>query len=235
MTLRASRGARGLVALLLLAAAITMLSGCGDESDDPAPAGSIIEQAPPLKEVLITPQERRRFAVNSVQRRFFSYWSALQFQALNEVANSFHPGLLKEIGMQRLGAAIRIEAAYLRSVKPRIDSVEQRGQESVIYYIVKDVSGKETPRSVTMSRFNGSWKIVHDSFLDDALRDSVQNGTQIAIDPTATRTPKQAIQAGYGASQLQSAFLGRRFGATASQPAGDRDGETQRDSGGQAP
>lgn len=217
MIVRGVHGPAGLAAALLLAATIPVLAACGSENEEPKPAGSIIEQAPPLKDVLFTAEDRRRYAPSSAQRRFVTYWSALQFQALNEVANSFHPGLLKEIGMQRLGAALRLEAAYLRSVKPRIDSVEQRGQDANVYYIIKDVSGRAVPRSITMTRYNGSWKIVQDSFLDDALRDSVQNGTQIAINPSARQTPKQAVQAGYGASQLQSAFLGRRFGAQVQQ------------------
>jgi hypothetical protein len=216
-----------LVLLCMAALAGAVIGGCGGEDEDPAPAGSVIEQAPPLKSVLITSADRRRFDADSVERDFLSYWSALQFQALHDVATSFHPGLLKEIGMQRLAAAIRLEAAYLRSVKPRIERVQQRSQDATVYYVVKDVRGKETPRSITFGRFNGTWKIVYDSFLDDALRDSVQNGTQIAINPAAPKAPKQAVQAGYSAGQLQSSFLGRRFGVA---PAA----ETGR-TGGQAP
>lgn len=186
------------------------ISGCSGGQDDAKPPGSIVERAPPLKDVLITSAQRRGFPPDTVQRRFFSFWSALQFQALDEVASSFHPVLLDDINMERLGAAIRFQAAYLRSVKPSIESVEQRSENATVYYVVKDLSGKQTPRSISFDRVNGSWKIVHDSSLDDALRDSVQNATQLAIDPLAERPSKRAVVAGYEASILQSAFLDRR-------------------------
>ena len=195
---------------------VAVFAGCGsNKSSSRALAErSVIDSAPPLREVLITERDLARERAGTTRKAFLGFWQALQYQAIAEALDDYHPRLIEVVGAEEIAEALKGQAAYFRSVKPRITGVRERDGRETLLYEVKDISGVETPRSITWQRVNGSWHIYYDSFLDGAIRDAVQNGAQVAIDPRAQTPSPRAVQAGYNASRLQSLYLDRLARAT---------------------
>lgn len=201
-----------------LAAALLagIVLGLGCDSDDSEVSRevaqrSIVERAPPLKEVVVSQREIEREPADSARRAFLEYWSLLQFQAIADAVAKFEPGLVEFVGADRISEALKTEAAYFRSVKPRITGVRSATDGSTVLYTVKDINGVLTPRSVRWRRIGGDWLIAYDPFLDLALREAAQAATQIAVDPEAPEPGRQARQAGDRAARLQSTYLKRQL------------------------
>jgi hypothetical protein len=194
----------------VLFAVFALASGCSSDEQKVSrnvATRSIVDQAPPLNDVLIPTREVENAPPGSVRRAFLEYWRLLQYQALADAIGRVDPGLVRYIGADQMAEAFKAEAPYFRSVKPRITDVRSTGRIRTVLYTVKDANGDATPRSVQWQRVRRGWRVRYDAFLDIAIRDAVQNATQLAVDPEATEPGRRAEQAGYKASRLQSTYL----------------------------
>jgi hypothetical protein len=187
-----------------------LLAGCGGSTDEAAQklaSRSVVDVAPPLRKTLVSQREIDASPPGSPRRDFLQYWSLLQYQAWPEATSLFEPGLLRTIGVVHLVQVFTAEGAYFRSVKPRVVGVDRHGNRATVRYVVQDLSGKETPRSISWQRSSGHWRIVYDPFLDAPLRDAVQHATQISIDPTPPTVADEAVKAGEDAATRQASYL----------------------------
>jgi hypothetical protein len=206
----ASRRLRKTAHVALVVAAL-LLASCGGDDDAAKKVSerSIVDEAPPLREVVITPRQIDAHPPGSARRAFLRLWYALQYQSRTEVLESYHPGLVELIGADRMIEALKAQARYFRSVRPRLVDGRVRADGTILYYVVRDLRGRQTPRSIVFARAARRWRIRYDPYLDEALRDSVQSSTQMTIDPASGRLSPQAIKAGFEAGRLQSRYLRR--------------------------
>jgi hypothetical protein len=173
---------------------------------------SVLAEAKPLREVLISDAELRRASAGSTERAFLEFWSLLQYQGWAAAVESYDPPLLAAIGSDRIAEALKTQAAYFRSARPDLRrSIRRRGRVTV-RYLVANSAGNVVPQSMTWTRTSEGWRIFYDTLLDESLRQAAQRATQVRVDPTTDRTGPEAIRAGEAASRLQSRYLRTRLG-----------------------
>ena len=186
------------------------IASCGGGSDDEArdlAARSILDDPPPLKEALVGRDEIEKQGLQSPERAFLQLWRSLQYQSWLDAVLSYTPALRRAVGDDRLVEALKGQAAYFRSVRPSLRETIRRGRRATLEYIITDLSGDRTPRSVSLVETGRGWEVFYDPFLDEALREAARAATQAEINPLARKPDKRALAAGAAASQLQSAYL----------------------------
>lgn len=195
--------------MAMLAVTLSAIAGCGGGADDEARElnkRSVIAEAPPLEEFLVSEQEIKKASDETPERSLLNYWASLQYQSWDTATAYYATDLREFLGDDRLQYALANQAAYFRSSRPKDIEVRSSNGKSVTKFLVEDQKGNETPSSVTWARRGGAWRIVHDPYLNNALAQARQLDIQVAVDPTSQKPSKEALRAAYAARKLQAAF-----------------------------
>lgn len=195
---------RSAAAAALAVTGVIILAGCGGSSTKEAIGlgNRTIVDPSELSKGLLDKQDLARFKAGSPQRQFLVYWSAVQFQDWATMAGSFEPSVAAQVGVDRIAQALRSQVPILRLQKPRIVSVVSANGQTSVRYAIRDQGGLTLTETATLRRASGRWRLVYDSFLDQALQVAAQNLVQNRIDPNAPHPSARAIAAGEAAATL---------------------------------
>jgi hypothetical protein len=206
-----------LAAAALTASLLIVSAACGRDSSGATTTASIAETeqgppAPPPQETPVTAADIGKTRPGSAERAFLDYWSALQYSAWSAALAYYEPGLVRAIDPVRIVEALKGQASYFPTTKPKLRGKSRIGPQVVVRYSVTDPSGRPALSSITWKRSGGKWRIHYQPFLDAMLRSAAQSRVQAQIDPNATQPSEQAVRAGAAAAQLQSQYLRRSGG-----------------------
>lgn len=198
-------------ALTVAVAALTG-AGCGGpaENDRRLAGESIVETAETVRKTLIGEDELARVPEGSPHRALLTYWSELQYGALDEAVLAYHERLRNAIGVAELADALRTAMPLYQETRPEEVTVRRTGTATaVVRYIAPTLRSnpRPVPLSVTMQRQDGAWRIVYNAALNDELRVAAQNAVQLQVKPGASTPDPRAIVAGERAAQLQGRNL----------------------------
>ncbi len=199
-----------LVACFAIAGAGLVLASCNDGADDEARAlssRSVAGDVRPLSNVIYSKADVERTPSGSPLNAFLQYRQALQLQAWPRATDFFDPGLAGHIGLARLVVALQAAGDEVRSARPRIIDVRRSANGAVVSYALRREGEQELLRSVQWRREDGSWRIVYDSMLDDALALAAQRAAQTRDDPLARQPGRTALRAAAAARKLQADYL----------------------------
>jgi len=187
-----------------------LLASCGGSDDSEQPA-SIAGEVRPLKKTLVSEKDLSQALAGSPERAFLQYWSDLQFSNIKQAIALYDPRLRAEIGVARLGEALKTAIPVFRSSKPVLHRTERNGDDATIYYfapVTRSEQSKGTvPLSITLRRRGDRWLITYDAALDTGLRASEQLLVQARVKGIGSSPDPRALAAGEAASRLQSSYL----------------------------
>jgi hypothetical protein len=189
------------VGLILIA---FVVPACGSSTSD---STSLSSPEPGL----LKESEISRFAQGTVERNFLDYWSSLQFGSWADVAAYYDPEFRDYVSTTRIIGAKKVNSSVYPLLKPRIVRVDQRGDDTTIFYSLLLPEGTKELESITWRKPGGTWQIIYDSRLDGEF--AQQASTQIEIKNQTDSTTEdvsqspEAVRAASAASQIQARFL----------------------------
>jgi hypothetical protein len=188
----------------LAIAVVLTLAACGGNGANDVTTMSIVE---PPAELLVTPDEIGRQQPGSAGRAFLRYWSALQYSAWTVAIGHYDPRFVRLVGLPRFIDAMRAQASYFRTAKPKLGRTQRDERQAVVRYSIRGFDGRPMSTSTTWKQTGEKWQVLYDPQLDVILQSYAQNEAQARIDPNARTHSKEALEAGRRAAQLQSRFL----------------------------
>src|SRR5436305_1322483 len=147
---------RSALTLSVLAIAV---AGCASKHSQPVISQSVA--APPKH--LLTASDIARMPADSPERAFLRHWSSLQNQSWDAAVSDYEPALARYIGVARLLEALKSQASYFPTAKPRLRGTTRVGDEVVIRYTVPNGSGQPVATSISWRRVNRAWKIHYET------------------------------------------------------------------------
>lgn len=202
---------RSLVVLALLIMTAICLIGCGDDVKQEGQelrAQSLLTSSPPLAHAIVSDQEIDKYAPDSVQAAFLSYWQDLQFHSLRAGVSWYAPALQRFIGPQRIIDGLEALGSYYRVTKPVIDNVKPTNYGTTqVRYLVPSPAGSTELETIEWRRIGGAWWIEFDSFLNQGLVSYTEEAEQDRIDPSAQTPSLRAIHLGELAGHIQAKYL----------------------------
>ena len=193
--------------IVAVAGTLALLREPPDEDTGLGPGVIASEDA--LPESIIDEQDLARTEPGEPEHEFLRYWRSLQFQDWASALALMDPGLVDAIGRERLINAFQSQTSFYTAEKPQIVAKESGASPGSVRYVVEDSAGVIVAFATSWRRIGTDWRLAFDSYLDGALRSSVQISRQNEIDPSATTPAPEAIRAGELAAQVQAKRLAR--------------------------
>jgi hypothetical protein len=191
---------------LLLVGALGAVAGCGsgDGGDTPArqtrtgPAtpnitadGRLDRAASPLTIAAI-----EKLPSNSVQETIMTLWFYAQWGASPNIVAMYDPRARTALGSSRIASAYSQARPEVLAAVPRIVGRRRIATRTLV---LVDVLSKDAPPShesfLLVKRF-GSWRVLHDSFLERNIVPVVRSEVQLRVAPRATKSVGEAELAG---------------------------------------
>jgi hypothetical protein len=225
-TISWSHGARGL-ALVGACAGALLVAGCGgsgaQKSQAQALAGvSVLSSTAPLGDRLVKQSEIESASDTDAQQSLLKLWSLLQFQAWDQAAQLFQPGLRRAVSDALLTQALSSSVLLWQSSKPVIRTAELKGSTALIRFYTRSEAGQVVPASISFERGREGWLVSYFPLLDFLLQRAAQARAQGVIEPLASRPAPAAARAGNDALLLQSTYREKLFKESAAARRADR-------------
>ncbi len=197
--------ARSALAAVAVALAV---GGCGnkDAAPETEKRASIAAPVRAPASTEITAADLRRVKPQTASHAFLEYWSDLQWQDWVSALGRYSPGFRRVVGTSKILEALKYQASFYRSVKPKIERESTRQALTTVRYSF-DTSGTRRLSSTILRKQDGRWTLVFDVLLNGALQSWAQTRTQQLTAPGAAKPTKEALKAGIEASELQARYL----------------------------
>ncbi|HEX5225898.1 MAG TPA: hypothetical protein VFW29_12290 [Solirubrobacteraceae bacterium] len=194
--------------------AVLVLAGCGGSAQkqqaQELQGASILARTAPLGDRLVKQSEIARTSDEAGQQTFLRLWSLLQYQAWDQAATLFEPGLVEQIGSALLTQSLASDVIVWQSTKPHIVTARAGASGAAVTFLARDETGSVTPASISFEKGkHGEWLVSYFSLLNPALQRVAQARTQAQIEPLATKPSREAARQGTNALFLQGVYRER--------------------------
>lgn len=153
---------------MLLAACLSLLASLSAASCGSAEEEGIAESSPTNLNI-VTESDLARYPRNSPERALLMWFQAVQFRDQDAVRLHTTDSAVVPVGSKTLAEAVKLIGSFLG--KPRIVSTRVRGKGAVVRIFIQSWEPDnatpvlEIPRSFTLLRVGGRWKLSDLSYL----------------------------------------------------------------------
>lgn len=199
---------------VVVAAALStalIVVGCGSNvqrEGQQLRAQSLLANSPPLPRAVVTDPYIEQYPAESVQRAFYTYWQALQFDSWRRASAWYDPRLQQVLGLQTLIGGLEALASFYRSVKPVVYHIKETPYgTSELTYVGSRSGAPLNLETIEWLHVGRTWRIESDSFLNEGLLAYAGQAEQERIDPAAQVLAPPAVRAGRRAARLQAGYI----------------------------
>lgn len=197
-----------------LIAAALLAAGCGGDSDNakstvPQAAASGDEPAP--APTLLARKDVQKQAAGSATGAVMNHLYWAQWGNWPEVVAAYEPRIRKIAGDTRIIGTYQQQRSSLMTTRFNIRDQFQtsRGQFVAVEFV--GPRGETQSQSYLLVKRGGKWRILNDTFFENAYRTYVQGVVQNTVAPNAKKPSKAAVDAANSAAEsLRSALVPRQ-------------------------
>ena len=194
----------------LIVAAVSV-AGCGGGNDN---AGSTVSQAgasgddePAPAPALLARKDVDRQPTGSSTAAVMNllYWA--QWGNWPEVVAAYEPRIRGIAGDTKIIGTYQQQRSTLMNTRFTIRERAQTSRGQFVAVEFQGSKGETQSQSYLLVRRNGKWRILNDTFFENAFRTYVQGVVQNTVAPNATKPSRAAVQSASAAAESLRAAL----------------------------